>query len=155
MFNKSILIIILSIISIILLTKSSNNLSKLDSINILGDSMYPTYSDGDLVKYSSEITTVRNNDIVIFKLENDDILIKRVIGVEGDLVEIKNNSIYLNKELMIEYKEDNNNNNFFIHELIVKVPKDKLFVLGDNYNNSYDSRNFGCISIESIKGIVK
>lgn len=116
--------------------------------------MYPTYSDGDLVKYSSEITTVRNNDIVIFKLENDDILIKRVIGVEGDLVEIKNNSIYLNKKLIIEYEEDNNND-FFINEFIVKVPKGKIFVLGDNYNNSYDSRNFGCISIESIKGIVK
>lgn len=81
--------------------------------------------------------------------------IKRVIGIEGDHVEIKDNMVYLNGNPL---KED------YLNKAVVTnmsrggnfsdviVPKGYVYVLGDNREFSADSRRFGCIPIEKIEG---
>ena len=80
--------------------------------------------------------------------------IKRVIGVAGDHIEIKNNKVYLNgKELKENYlsEETTTISNIF-NDFI--VPEGYIFAMGDNRNNSIDCREFGCIPLEKVEGTV-
>ena len=80
--------------------------------------------------------------------------IKRVIGLPGDYVEIKNKSVYLNgQELEEKYLDagtvTDSAEGFFLD---VVVPDGYVYVLGDNREVSGDSRRFGCIPIDKIEG---
>ena len=80
--------------------------------------------------------------------------IKRIIGVEGDLIQIIDGEVYLNGEkLKEEYLRDGvDTKAVYYNELI--VPEGCVYVMGDNRNESMDSRIFGCVPIEKIEGKV-
>ena len=103
----------------------------------------------------------QRSDVVVFIFPQDRTkdFIKRVVGVEGDRVEIINKKVYINGSL--------SNNPFAINDdetIIPKgiqprdnygpvvVPKDSLFVMGDNRDHSYDSRYWGFVKLEEVKG---
>ena len=125
---------------------------------VQGNSMYPTYKSGDVVLVNSLFyKNPKKNDIITFKLNNK-YYIKRVIGVAGDTVDID----YADGKIIINGEEQNED---YIYEPIKKkaeiefpqtVPEDMIFVLGDNRNNSNDSRSkkIGMIPINKIKGKV-
>ncbi|NLK44238.1 MAG: signal peptidase I [Tissierellia bacterium] len=127
---------------------------------VLGNSMYPTLHERDRLfanKLSLYFGGPSRGDVVV--LEAPDVpkkdYIKRVIGIEGDIVEIIDGKVYLNGSLL---KEDYIDEDAYTHVYDKNrwvVPEDHVFVLGDNRDEgaSKDSRYFGCISIETIKGI--
>ena len=115
-------------------------------VSVEGTSMYPTLKDKDqLVEDIFTYKFVRDPkrfEIVIFKLKNDPgtHYIKRVIGLPGETVQIVNSVIYINGE---ELKEDYGRGVYFLAgsaEQPVTLGEDEYFVLGDNRNNSIDSR---------------
>ena len=87
--------------------------------------------------------------------------IKRVIGLPGEYIEIKNGSVYIDgKRLEEDYLQDgvvtdmiqgNRDETFFTD---FTVPENYVFALGDNRPGSTDSRSFGCIPLEKIEGTV-
>lgn len=97
--------------------------------------MYPTLSDKDLILIKKYKISVNRNDIVVIK-KNDKIIIKRVLGVPGDKLLIKEGYLYINNKkydnAFIEYS------GLLKKELILGI--DEYFVLGDNKNQSIDSR---------------
>ncbi len=116
-------------------------------------------------------------DIVVFKFPGDESkdYIKRVIGIEGDVIEIKNDVLFLNNKrvetrYLGKYSDKNTRTDLYeetldniLHHILdrkskhedfgpVTVPEDSLFVMGDNRENSEDSRYWGFVRLNKVKG---
>lgn len=77
-------------------------------------------------------------------------LIKRVIALPGDQIEIREGNVYLNGQLLKEAYL--NGSDTFGEIQIDKIPDGKMFVMGDNRDNSLDSRSLGLVDIERVQG---
>lgn len=128
---------------------------------VIGPSMEPTLRSNQLLlaeKISVYKHTLQRGDIVSFKSEMslnffmNKNLIKRIIGLPGDHIVIQNELVFINDVLLNEdYIRP-----VTIGEVDVVVPDDAVFVMGDNRENSSDSRfeNVGFVSMDKIKGKV-
>lgn len=100
-------------------------------------------------------------DIVVFEFpeDPDKDFIKRVIGLPGDVVEIKDKHLYVNGK-PAEYAQAEYKDSVVIPAHIqprdnmspLTVPQDKIFVMGDNRDHSYDSRFWGCVDFTALRG---
>ena len=80
--------------------------------------------------------------------------IKRLIGLEGDRVQIKDGKVYVNgTELKEEYLPEGTTTKVVYYNDVI-VPEGCIYVLGDNRDESIDSRTFGCIPLEKVEGKV-
>lgn len=117
-------------------------------VKVDGDSMYNTLNDNDIVLLS-KLSSIDRFDIIVLK-ENDNnaTIIKRVIGMPGDKVKIRNNKIYINNKIIEDeyaYGETSDYDE-------ITLGDDEYFVLGDNRLISKDSRYFGAIKKSDING---
>ena len=97
----------------------------------------------------------KRGDIIVFKYPRDPSrdFIKRVMAVGGEKIEIRGTKIYINDNLIDDpwgYYE--NQKSVYSEPFIFEVPKDSFFVMGDNRNNSHDSRFWGFVSRDIIVG---
>lgn len=119
-------------------------------VRVDGESMYSTLDDGDILLLEKYDTKYERFDIVVFDL-NGERLIKRVIGLPGDEVEYKNNTLYINGTEVDEIYGYGITQDF----KYTKKVDNCYFVVGDNRNNSLDSRYFGCVPKDKIIGSVR
>jgi signal peptidase I len=126
--------------------------------------MYPTLHDGyvmllDEIYYKFD--KLDRFDIVVIKYKDSsgksELIIKRVIGLPGDKIEYKDNILYVNDEAIEEkfLSDDVVTNDFNVSDLGYEViPDDMYLVLGDNREDSLDSRDIGLITKKDILGKV-
>jgi len=129
-----------------------------EAFRIPSASMVPTLKVGDRVlanKFIYRFTEPARGDVVLFdsvEASSDDTLIKRVAGVEGDEIRVQGGALFVNGETQ---------NEPYLNQYVPDqstpygpetVPRDHVFVLGDNRGNSGDSRVFGPVPVENIKG---
>jgi signal peptidase I len=140
---------------------------------VKGDSMFPNFHDGeyvitnligfeDLKFYHATFGTLKLGDVMVFNAppatqNTDKDYIKRVIGVPGDTVSVKDGSVYLNGKLLDEsvyLKPDvkTYGGTFLADGNSVKVPDNQYFVMGDNRMYSSDSREWGFVSRDEMVG---
>lgn len=119
-------------------------------VRVDGESMNETLSDGDILLLEKYDNTYERYKIVVFDY-NGERLIKRVIGLPGEKIEYKNNKLYINDNEI----EDNYGFGYTKNFNLTKIPDNEYFLIGDNRNNSLDSRYIGTISKEKIIGSVR
>ena len=114
------------------------------------------FDNNVIARYNNEPTNWFSK-FVYYVLEiNKESYIKRVIGLPGDHVQIKDGKVYINNEELDEpYLQDNVTTNMGngIFSVLV-VPENCVFAMGDNRDHSTDCRSFGCIPLEKIEGTV-
>jgi signal peptidase I len=127
---------------------------------VLGNSMYPTLHERDrlfALKVPLYFNGPSRGDIIVLEApdspEKD--YIKRVVGISGDTVEIEDGEVYLNGEILEEDYLEGNPYTHIYNDSIWVVQEGEVFVLGDNREEgaSKDSRYFGTISLDTVKGI--
>lgn len=139
---------------------------------VKGDSMYPTFKDGEKLiinKLSTRFHSIDRGDVIVFHATKDKDYIKRLIGKPGDEVKYENDKLYINGNYINEpYLNANKDNritkylteNFSVSDLKNskgknKIPKDKYLVLGDNRFVSNDSRgDLGLLDKDKVVGKV-
>lgn len=133
-----------------------------------GPSMLPTLHDRDQMivnKFKYRISEPERFDIVVFHASVQKDFIKRVIGLPGEHVQVKDNVLYINGEevsepFLTKEKEQIKSyqtltNDFKLEDLpggYKTIPENHVLVLGDNRENSTDSRMFGVVSMDQIIG---
>lgn len=123
-------------------------------VSVDGNSMNPNLVNKQVVLLKKYDKNIKRFDIVVLNY-NEDKLVKRVIGLPGEYVEYKESKLYINgKEVKEEMIEEETYD--FKLELIgyEKIPEDYYFVVGDNRNDSKDSRIIGLVNKKDIVGTV-
>jgi len=122
-------------------------------VQVDGFSMYPTLDDRSYVlvnKTSYRTELPEYGDIIVFHypLDPEQDFIKRVIGLPGDSIEVRDGKVFLNGKVLDEP---------YIaapprYVGLWVVPKNRIFVLGDNRNDSSDSHSWGAVPVENLIG---
>ena len=128
----------------------------IEIIYVEGPSMQPTLHTGERVlldKISYRFSTPARFDIIVCQFPGEEgIFVKRVIGLPGETVEIKNGRVHINGNLLDDEAYANGVSRSDFEPVV--VPEDCVYVLGDNRGNSTDSRFVGCIPYSSVRGKV-
>lgn len=124
-------------------------------LRVTGSSMSPTLKNDELV-ICSKRSNFKSGDMVAFYYNNK-ILLKRVIGIEGDIIDIKEDgTVYVNGTELDESYVNEKAFGICDIKLPYQVPDNRIFVMGDNRSVSVDSRSttVGCIADEYVIGRV-
>lgn len=121
---------------------------------VYGSGMSPALPANSIHIIYKNYDSVKRGDIVVFDHPEEQITyVKRVIATGGEMIEIKQNKVYINgKPIEENYLKKPQQMEDFPP---TKVPEGSIFVLGDNRVESYDSRDFGIVQTEWVKGIIK
>lgn len=129
-----------------------------------GNSMNPTLKNKDYIFLSRQAYNAgepKRGQIVVFPPpgDPDELYIKRVVGLPGETVEIKDGNVYVDGKKQDQsftkdgYTAEGIDNSISNGTGKITVPEGEIFVMGDNRNDSEDSRFLGCIKIDSVTGV--
>ncbi len=135
--------------------------SMLETLQIGDQILVNKFIYGVKIPFTNGMTLIslkepKKGDVVVFKYPEDPTkdFIKRVVGVGGDTIQIIDKQLYVNGEAIkdepyavyTEFSRPGDN------LPLIKVPENKLFVMGDNRDNSHDSRFWGYVDLTAVKG---
>lgn len=124
--------------------------SFIDIVRVNGDSMLPTLNDGEFVLSNKFSDNYKRFDIIIFK-KGKNTYIKRIIGLPKERLYYQDNILYINGEKIPEHYSQGITNDFKLKGGIdTEIPSNCYYVLGDNREDSLDSRGFGYVLKEEI-----
>lgn len=153
-------IVLLIILSVTVLFVLKSQLQKHFSIHaISGTSMVPTLTEKDQV-FIKKNTPIGRYDVISFSVDKEEgLFVKRVIGLPGDSIFVRNDRMILN---IGEQSDFEVTNTFQLSptiadefQTLTKIPEDAYFVIGDHVDVSKDSRTFGFVHRKSIEGTVQ
>lgn len=139
----------------------------LDTFTVDGISMYPTLDGGNGATldddenngetlFLNKMAKIKRGDIVVFVPDKGTFagrtLVKRVIAIGGDHVQIKDNAVYLNGQLLVEDYTNDQEPAIYDQDLDFYVEEGNVFCMGDNRNHSSDCRVFGQVSLDTVVG---
>lgn len=147
-FGSTLMYMLISVVVGYLLTEYIVSLSVVDGL-----SMYPTYDDGEVV-FLYRLADIERGDVVVARKEDGKKIIKRVVGMPGDTIEIVKDLVYINgklfQEAYINFKEMPE-----LHKVTsCTLQEGEYFLLGDNRGISLDSRENGPVKRENIIGVI-
>ena len=130
-------------------------------LEVTGDSMYPNFHDKDQIlaeRLSTKFVDIQRGEVIILKhpLEQNKLLIKRVIGLPGETIRLSDGLVYINglplDETYLAPNTQTQQEQAFQEGLEYKIPSDSYIVMGDNRTKSTDSREWGFLPKDLIVG---
>lgn len=121
---------------------------------VSGNSMDPTLHNGQTVWFNRLDHEYQAGDVVCFRLPTGELLVKRVIAVGGDTVDLKDGKVSVNGKVLDESAYAHGRTEVEAGEVTYpyQVPEGSYFVMGDNREHSADSRSFKAVVGAAIKG---
>jgi signal peptidase I len=123
-------------------------------VTVSSESMVPTLARGDVVLVDKAVWRLRGphrGQLVVFDAADHQPTLKRMVAVGGDTVEIRDAILYVNGRRVPEpYVDHSRIDGLYFGP--VRVPDDRVFVLGDNRSNSIDSRAYGPVARRALIG---
>lgn len=127
---------------------------------VVGESMAPNFESGEYLignKLTYQFNEPKRGDIIIYEYDERVDYIKRIVGMPGETISLEDGTIYVDDKKLDESTYLNNSittrGGDKLHEGgEINVPEGHYFTLGDNRSDSYDSRSFGTIKKEQVKG---
>jgi signal peptidase I len=153
-FVKLLLIVVLSFCSYLFFSRMV-----VTAVEVRGSSMSPTLLSGDRVilnRFAFLHRSPQRGEMVVLKdPETGDLVVKRIIALPRETVQLRGEVVYVNDQPLAEpYVSRQRKVLLTRNNPVTSVPRDHYFVLGDNRNNSSDSRAFGPVPRESIVGVI-
>lgn len=161
-WKSLILVIVISII----VSFGSRSCRRAYTFKVPSGAMKPTLLIGDYIivnRLPQNLIKIERGDIVVFDCPKDPsvVIAKRVVGLPGDIIEIRDKALSVNNDFVEEYyiiyidqyiftKDINERDNFGP----ITIPDNNIFVLGDNRDASIDSRFWGFVELSKVKGKV-
>lgn len=126
-------------------------------VSVHSASMLPSFSTGDVVLVSRsepDVNDLQRGDLITFRSPEDgERALKRVIGLPGDSLVIKDSRLYVNDiEIAEPYVDHALIDGYYSRTYV--VAQSRVFVLGDNRGNSVDSRDYGAVAEDDLRGRV-
>jgi signal peptidase I len=139
---------------LILIFSLANLGCSLKPVRVEGTAMLPAFHDGDRVFIERDVKDVKRGDVIMFLYPKDTSkwYFKRVIGLPGERVEIREGAVFVNGQALDEPYVDQNYNQTRGTFPPRIVSENHYYVLGDNRDNSSDSRYWGTVSKDLITG---
>ena len=116
---------------------------------VSGYSMAPTLKNKQIILVDKKETSYEKEDIITFRTEQYGVCVKRIVGTAGDTIKLENGKVYRNNIELSMYSCDATRN----YEVLLEG--NQFFVMGDNVNDSIDSRDYGPIDVSAIIGVAK
>ena len=167
---KRIIVSVICVLLVVAIAVTSALLLKkyvFSSFIVDGISMYPTLDGGNGANldddenngetlFLNKMAKIKRGDIVVFVPDKGTFagrtLVKRVIAIGGDHVQIKDNAVYLNGQLLVEDYTNDQEPAIYDQDLDFYVEEGNVFCMGDNRNHSSDCRVFGQVSLDTVVG---
>ncbi|HEV8366855.1 MAG TPA: signal peptidase I [Pyrinomonadaceae bacterium] len=127
---------------------------QIQPVKVEGIAMEPALKDGDRILINRRPAKLERGDIVVFYYPADQTksFIKRIIGLPNETVEIHKGQVMINGKVLAEPYVEAKNNQAIISGKAVTLPEDEYYVMGDNRDNSNDSRMWGGLQRNFIYG---
>ena len=161
---RHLLVRIIALCTLILLASSTLVSCAGRVYEVIGAAMEPSFSAGQsITAVPVDPTTLQRGDAVVYRLDNGDVHLNRIVGLPGDTVRVEKGRVFVNDQsldgpylaagetVVDEVAADPAYSNV----VSTTLRADEYFTLGDNLGASYDSRFHGPVSSDSIVGRVK
>jgi signal peptidase I len=121
-----------------------------------GSAMLPTFKEGDRLMLNTNLGELKRGDVVVNLYPKDTAkkYIKRIIALPNETIEIRQGVVFINGKQLDEPYLDQNFNQAQSNFASTKIEADNYFVMGDNRDNSSDSRFWGTVKKDLIQGTV-
>ncbi|HEX8566370.1 MAG TPA: signal peptidase I [Pyrinomonadaceae bacterium] len=144
-----------SILLLIFLVAISTSGCYLMPVQVEGAAMMPALKNGDRIFVDRSVNNLKRGDIVVFRFpkNQEQSFVKRIVGLPNESVEIRQGKIFINGNILEEPYISEEYNQVKSTRNVIQIPDGNYFVMGDNRDNSYDSRSWGTVPKNLIYGV--
>jgi signal peptidase I len=153
-FQMRLLLAPLLLLAVATVACSALRRAAVQPVKVQGIAMEPALKDGDRIFIDQSVDKLQRGDIVVFYYPVDPTrsYIKRIVGLPGEAVEIRDGKVLVNGTALEEPYVTPANNRVMSARKEIRLPNDTYYVVGDNRDNSNDSRMWGPLEHKFIYG---
>jgi signal peptidase I len=149
-------LLLANLLFVLLATSSCSALrhAAVQPIKVEGIAMEPALKNGDRIFVDRNVDKLDRSDIVVFYYPVDPTksYIKRIVGLPGETVEVRDGKVLINGTALDESYVSPQNNRVMSARKEITIPNDSYYVIGDNRDNSNDSRMWGPLERKFVYG---